>query len=63
MGNSKKKNLMNKHKKKLNATLECHMVGLHVLSYEVSGKKKKVKNKLPNTLFLESKVLYKKKKK
>ena len=54
---------MNKHKKKLNATLECHMVGLHVLSYEVSGKKKKVKNKLPNTLFLESKVLYKKKKK
>ena len=37
----KKKNLMNKRKKKLNATLECHMVGLHVLSYEVSGKKKK----------------------
>ena len=35
MGNSKKK-IMKKCKKKLNATLERHMVGPYVFSYEFS---------------------------
>ena len=38
------------------------MVGPHAFSFEVF-EKKKVKKKLPNTLFLESKVLYKRKRK
>ena len=46
----------------LNATLECWMAGPHAFSFEVF-EKKKVKKKLPNTLFLESKVLYKRKRK
>ena len=34
LGNSKK-NLMKRGKKKLNAILECHVVGPHALSHEV----------------------------
>ena len=43
----------------LNATLECHMAGPHALSFEVFEKKSE--KKLPSTLFLESKVQYKRK--
>ena len=36
MSNSKK-NLIEKGKKMLNAILECHVVGSHALSHEVSA--------------------------
>ena len=48
----KKKTLSERGKKRLNAKLECHLAGLHVLSYEVFEREKSCNNFF-STIFLQ----------
>ena len=44
-------------KKRLNAKLECHLVGLHALSHEVS-ERETFCNKFYSTIFLQTNFFY-----